>query len=53
MGNYVHEHLWEYLECTDWINYFISMSLKMQVDTFKANKNNKSDKSVNIVGLLK
>ncbi|CAD8058118.1 unnamed protein product [Paramecium sonneborni] len=53
MGNYVFEQFWLYLECTNWIQYFLFMSLKIKVDTFKANKNNQSDKTVNITGLLK
>ncbi|CAD8150675.1 unnamed protein product [Paramecium pentaurelia] len=53
MGNYVFDHFWQYLDCTNWIQYFLSISLNLQVDTFRANKNNQSDKTVQIVGLLK
>ncbi|CAD8057134.1 unnamed protein product [Paramecium sonneborni] len=53
MGNYVFDHFWQYLDCTNWIQYFLSISLMLQVDVFRANKNCQSDKTVQIVGLLK
>ncbi|CAD8055877.1 unnamed protein product [Paramecium sonneborni] len=53
MGNYVFDHLWQYLDCTDWIQYFLSISLMLQVDVFRANKNCQSDQTVQIVSLLK